>query len=250
LAIEDASQSANSQDARRAALVRRLLTGDLQADPDRLPYEFDAEHIGLIARGPDAQNLMEDLAATLCCGLLTVAPNSATAWGWLGTKHGFGVVELEQALSVRTSPAAASLAVGEPARGLPGWRLTHHQARHALRVAVRRPQKLTRYSDVALVAAALKDRGLGRALVGRYIAPLQTARIGTEVLRDTLRVYLELGGNISSAAASLGTARKTVESRLRVIEECIGCSLRPCPPEVVVALHLAELGLPGLSKSR
>jgi hypothetical protein len=53
--------------------------------------------------------------------------------------------------------AGACFVVGAPAGGLEGWRLTHREAQTALLVARCRPWPLTRYGDVALLAAALGD---------------------------------------------------------------------------------------------
>jgi DNA-binding PucR family transcriptional regulator len=135
------------------------------------------------------------------------------------------------------------LALGEPAWGIEGWRSTHRQAQAALAVALRRSGSggVTRYADVALLAAALNDEALARALVGIYIAPLEDSRGGGPVLCETLRVYFASERNVSSAAAALGVARKTVDTRLRTIEKRLGRTLHPCPAELEVALALDEL---------
>jgi len=143
-------------------------------------------------------------------------------------------------------PEGVVLAFGEPAWGIEGWRSTHRQAQTALAVALRRrdripPTRVTRYADVALLAAALKDEALARALVGIYIAPLEDSRGGGPVLCETLRVYLACERNVSSAAAALKVARKTVDTRLRTIEKRLGRTLHPCPAELEVALALDEL---------
>jgi sugar diacid utilization regulator len=131
--------------------------------------------------------------------------------------------------------------VGEPACGLAGWRLTHQQAQAALVVALRRPRPLTSYRDVALLAVALKDRALARALIDMYVAPLDQLRDGGAVLRKTLRAYLGTERSVSSTAAVLGVTRKTVANRLHTIEARLGRSLHPCPAELEVALLLDDL---------
>ena len=137
------------------------------------------------------------------------------------------------------------LAFGEPARGLAGWRLTHQQAQAALVVALRRPRRFTRYADVALLASALKDQALARALIDIYIAPLDDAHSRGPVLRQTLRAYLAAECGVSSAAIGLKVSRSTVESRLRTVEERLGRTLHPFPAELEVALALDELGVSG-----
>jgi len=135
--------------------------------------------------------------------------------------------------------------VGEPARGLEGWRLTHQQAQAALVVALRRsPRGFTRYADVALLASALKDEGLARTLLDVYLMPLDGTGDRGPVLRETLRVYLDSECSVSCAAVALNVARSTVEKRLRMVEEKLGRTLHPCPAELEVALDLHDLAWP------
>lgn len=121
--------------------------------------------------------------------------------------------------------------------------MTHWQARAAHVVALRRSQRLTRYADVALLAAALKDEMLAGTLIDVYISPLDDrAGGGGRVLRETLRAYLAAECNVASAAVALGVARNTVVNRMRTIEARLGRPLHPCPGELEVALALDELG--------
>jgi PucR-like helix-turn-helix protein len=245
-----------------------------------LDYELDAWHLGVIARGVGAREVVCGLAASLDRRSLCVASGEDTVWGWLGGQRRLEVAALERAVSelewaypVRTPdraghpdqvmhglPAAASLVAGEPARGLAGWRLTHQQAQAALVVALRQngiprngiprsgipPTRegvtFTRYVDVALLASALKDQVLARTLLDVYLTPLDDAHDRGPVLRETLRVYLAAECSVSSAAAALNLARSTVEKRLRTIEEKLGRTLHPCPAELGVALGLYDLG--------
>jgi DNA-binding PucR family transcriptional regulator len=84
---------------------------------------------------------------------------------------------------------------------------------------------------------------LGRALIDVYVAPLNESRGGPPELLQTLRAYVASEYNASSAAAALGVARRTVENRLRTIEQRLGRALHPCPAELVVALLLDELAV-------
>jgi hypothetical protein len=194
--------------------------------------------------------VLRGLAQALDRRLLCVALGEGLAWGWLGGRHGPTVADLERAIregegNGGTLPGgerdgAVALAVGEPARGLEGWRVTHRQAQDAMVVAARRPRALTRYADVALLATALKDEVLSRMLIDVYVAPLVDDRGGGEVLLQSLRAYLCAERSVSSTAAALGVSRKTVESRLRTIEERLGRTLHPCPAELEVALLLDD----------
>jgi len=106
---------------------------------------------------------------------------------------------------------------------------------------LRKPQKLTRYADVALLAATLNDETLARSLLEIYLSPLGDR--GSE-LRATLHEYFAAGRRTSQAATSLGVVRQTVENRLRTTEQVIGRPLRTCLPDLEVALSLDELNEP------
>jgi DNA-binding PucR family transcriptional regulator len=134
-----------------------------------------------------------------------------------------------------------SVALGEPADGPAGFRVTHRQAQAALRVALHDGRQVTRYADVALIAFALADETLARSLIGIYLHPLDDDGRSAEVLRETLRAYLAAGRNAQSAGSALGVHRNTVSQRLRVIEDRLGCSLSERHAEVDVALRLERL---------
>lgn len=215
-------------------------------------YRLNAEHLGVIASGAAAQQVLRAVASALDRRLLCVRHNRETIWAWLAGPRKLRMPDLERALSTRTTRLSSNgreiplenelvFATGEPAWGLEGWRLTHRQAQAAFLVARRLPRRLTRYGDVALLSAALKDEMLGRSLSDMYLVPLEDSRSGASALRETLRTYLAAECNASSAAAALGVARSTVENRLRTIEARLDRSLHPCPAEIEVALHLDEL---------
>ena len=118
------------------------------------------------------------------------------------------------------------MTVGEPGEGLSGWRFSHRQAKAALPVAERRGQAVVRYADVALLASILRDDLLATSLRQLYLEPLERARDGGKVARETLRAYFAAERNISSTAAALGVDRRTVTNRIRAIEDLFGRPLR------------------------
>lgn len=229
-----------SSEQRLFERVRRLLAGGA-CDTAELGYELDGWHVGLIATGPTAAESLCGLAAGVGRRLLCVSPGDDTAWGWIGGQRPLAAGDIECALA-GNERLNASLACGEPAHGIDGWRLTHRQAQAALRVASQRPRLLTRYADVALLASMLQDDALAGSLVQIYLAPLGERSNGGAVLRETLRAYFAAERNASSAACALGVARHTVEKRLRSIEEKLGHTLRTRQAELEVALRLEELG--------
>jgi DNA-binding PucR family transcriptional regulator len=105
-------------------------------------------------------------------------------------------------------------------------------------VAVRRPRPLTRYADVILLSAVIRDPELERSLRDTYLSHFSESR--DTVLLDTVRAYFSCGNNVSSAAAALNADRGTVGRRIRTVEQRIGRQLCECQPELAVALRLDE----------
>jgi len=224
---------------RRAERIERLLAGE-PIDTAELGYEFDVHHLAAIASGPGADNALRELAASVDCRLLTACRGDETLWAWLGARRALDPEELKRHASANW-PEGATLAVGEPAQGLSGWRLSHRQAKAALTVAQRGPEPFVRYADVALLASVLQDDLLATSLRKLYLEPLEAERDGGEVAIETLRAYFAAERNVSSAAVVLGVKRHTVTNRLRVVEEAIGRSLSDCGPELEATLRLEQL---------
>ncbi len=222
---------------RHALRVRRLLDGEL-VDIADLDYDLEAWHLGAIAAGPGAEPLLRETAAELDRRLLLLETGGENVCGWLGGSREFDQEQLDR-LAARTPQA--SLAIGSPARGLRGWRLTHRQAKAAMSVAVRRPRCLTRYEDVALLASILRDEDLVAFLTETYLAPLAAERDGGVALRRTLRAYFGAARNISSAAAALGVSRKTVDNRIHTVETHVGRHISTFALELEICLRIDQL---------
>jgi hypothetical protein len=229
-----------SPDQRRAELVQRLLAGEL-VDVSGLKYEFEAWHLGIIATGPEAETAVRGLlAAGLGRQLLPIRRSEQTVWAWLGNPRRPTTAEVERFASANV-PVDVSLAVGEPAEGLDGWRLTHWQAQDALLVALRRPQMLTLYADIALLVPWLRDDARAQWLVEMHLSPLDNHRCSGAALRKTLREYFAAGHNASAAARTLYVSRRTMRNRMVLIEESLGSLLHERQAELELALRLDEL---------
>ena len=238
----EAESRARSSEWRRAERVRRLLAGE-PLDTSEIAYDFEGHHIGLVTDDRGDMGDIRELATALDARLLLVR-REATAWAWLGARRPLDPAEVERAVSSSSERPPSALALGEPASGLAGWRLTHRQAAAALPVAQRGPDLVVRYGDVSLLASILRDDLLVASLRRLYLAPLEEQRDRGEVARETLRAYFAAGRNASSAAASLGVNRNTIAERLRAIEEAIGRPLSSCAPELETALRLVEPDAP------
>ena len=243
---QEAERAAHSPELRRTERVQKLLAG-APADAGELDYEFDAEHLAVIAMGAKAGETVRAMAAGLGAQLLSVGRSEETVWAWLGSRRRLAPGDLERVLPAK-GPAGVSLAVGGPGTGIDGWRLAHRQAQAAMLVALRRPQRLTLYSDVALLAAVLRDREMARSLVEIHLSPLENQK-DSAISRQTLRAYFAAGCNAATAAAALGVDRHTVERRLNAIETRLGRPLHTCHAELEVALRIEELEEAGSSGS-
>jgi hypothetical protein len=225
---------------RVAERVQRLLGGDAPFDAEGLDYEFDAWHLGLIVTGARAAVAARTLAAGLNRQALVVARGNDNAWTWLGGREPLDLAEVKRYLAAGVL-GEVTLAVGEPRHGLEGWRLTHHEAKAAQQVMLRRSQPLTRASEVILLAAVLRDEPLAKSLRETYLTPLDEHGDSGLVLRETLRAYFAAGFNAATASAALEVDRHTVQRRLRKVEEALGRLLPSCHAELEVALSLEEL---------
>ena len=226
-----------SREQCHAELVQKLLAGE-RPDTSELDYDLDdAWHLGMIVNGPKAKQLVRGLADELRRQLLCVPIGQGSLWAWLGGRRELETARLQRALSTGRTEGV-SLVVGEPRRGVAGWRLTHQEAQAALLVALRRPEPLMRFADHALLALVLQNESLVKSLVGIYLPSL-----GNPVARETLRAYFSVGCNAATAAAKLEIDRHTVERRLRTIETRLGRQLRSCHAELEVVLRLEELGV-------
>jgi hypothetical protein len=238
---DELQQAERAPEWRRTQLVHALLAGQA-VNPAELDHNLDEWHLAVIATGAAAPQAVRSMAGALDRRLLSVAHGAESVWTWLSGRRRLTATDIQRWLSVQAHPDVL-LAVGEPGRGIDGWRVTHRQAQAALLVALHRsrPQRLTRYAEVALLASALRDDVLARSLIEIFLSPLDGQRDGGAVLRETLRAYFASGHNIKMAAASLGVERRTVAYRLQKAEEYLGRQLDTHRAELEVALNLEVL---------
>jgi sugar diacid utilization regulator len=223
--------------------VEKLLAGE-QLDTSRLAYDFDVDHVAVVASGSEAEAAIDELTDSSGPSRMVVRADGGVVWCWLGSRDGFSAATLEQLASIAASShpiADLRLAVGEPAYGLAGWRLSHHQARAALAVARRGHETGLRYSDVAVLASLVRDDLLATSMRRLYLEPLEDGRDGGEELRRTLRAYFEADRSLSEAGSTIGVTRQAVARRLKAAEEMIGRPLSACGYDLELALRLEAL---------
>lgn len=237
--VEESEIPYRSASRRRAESVKRILDGEL-LDPAELDYPLEGWHLGIVAAGQGAGGALRECASVLRCSLLLVHPGGEQAWAWLGGREPIADNDLA-ILALRLKRTEASFSLGEPGRGVTGWRLSHREARAGLAVLGAERPRVVRYADVALIASAIRDPVLAASLQNTYLVPLGEERDGGAALKDTLRTYFATGRNAASAAAALRLSRQTVHRRLHLAEQIIGRSLTVCASELETALHLNDL---------
>jgi DNA-binding PucR family transcriptional regulator len=263
--LAEQERVASTPETQRREAVHAALSGkavDLDALSRTAAYEFRRHHTGLILwRGTassdgvpaalDAQSALAAVARSVADTLgaappLVVASASAVAWGWIATREAPDPTTLRGAIE-GARPVGISVAFGDPAAGLPGFRDTHGDALAASRVAMlpggyaAAPAGATvAFEDVELAALLSDDLHRARRFVARQLRCLATDDDEHARLRATLRVYLEEQSSRTATARRLGIHPNTASNRARVCEMLIGRPLTDHPVELEVALALAQ----------
>jgi hypothetical protein len=224
---------------RRADRIARLLGSETRVPPTDLDYDFDLWHVGIILRGGSAGPAGRRFAERLGFQSLHGEREEELAWTWLGSRRRPSIEDILRAAQEQI-PAPTSVAIGEPRRGLEGWRLSHREAQVAVRVMCRKPARVVRGRDVVLLGAVLSDETLVRSLLDTYLAPIE--ELGrSEVVLDALRAFLAAGWNAAAASEELGVDRHTIRQRIKRVEKALGQPLDTCSAELQVALQIADL---------
>lgn len=238
---QECEHIAGSPEQRRIKLVRRLLIEDLDpVELKELGYEVGSSwHLGVIATGAKSWDVLRCLEAIRERDLLSVPGGEGAVWVWLGGRAELTVAEFTRLLSANGRPDT-SLAIGEPRRGLEGWRETHREAQVALLVARHNPRGLTRCADALPVVGALQSEAIIRMYEKTYVLPLNELRKGGQPAREALRAYFKHGRSASTASEIMNVSRRTVENYLKDARKVLGDPLNLTGLEI--ALRLEELG--------
>jgi DNA-binding PucR family transcriptional regulator len=220
---------------RRIAWVREVLAG-VGGAASGGDYDLAREHLAAIAWGAEPDRAISDLGQLLGATVLVVPGQSAAVWGWLGSN---AIASSWSKLSRQLPlPAETFLALGAPAGGADGFRLSHRQASEAARVLRLTGASLGTYDDLSLDALVLRDERAARDFMLRELGPLLDDRKRRQILLETLRLYAGSNWNAASTGARLGVHERTIGYRLSKIEELLGHPLAARREEIGVALRL------------
>lgn len=236
--------SATSEDRRRE-LVLRLLDGDV-ADPSEmlLGYRIRATHVGLLfnssSRREVTRALTELRERSGAWGALLVQWDAGSWFGWLGY-HDVVNAGRSDVLRRTATELGGSVAIGEPGRGLPGFRRTHQTARRTaeLRPTLHRPPSCLCARDLRLETLLLENPESARRFVRDELGELAADTERAQRIRHTLLTWLAVGSQ-AKAAAELGVHENTVRMRVRVAAEELGSALSERRTELLVALRLCQ----------
>jgi hypothetical protein len=214
-----------------------------------LGYRLRQYHVGLVCWTGDATAAVEDITRlehaisnvagkAACSGDPVFLPrDESSAWAWLplGIRDTFDAA----GASAGADPDV-HFAFGDAAKGATGFRLTHQQAIAAQAVALAAgspPARAVAFSEVAPVAMMLGSSDLLRAWVLSTLGGLATDDEHHARLRDTLLVFLQMGGSYKATAERLTVHKNTVQYRLRRAEESLGRPVGENQHDVELALR-------------
>ncbi|ASR37156.1 ABC transporter substrate-binding protein [Prauserella marina] len=258
----------HNRSAVRTARVRALLEDavvDIDASEAALGYRLRGTHLALIAwyvqeeRPADPLAGLEALAARLGAdwtepGPLFVPHDELCAWLWLpvtgpakavGGERENTVLDaafVEQVLA--DCDPEVRLALGEPGRGLSGFRRSHRQAQRVYTLALaagKGGERALNFRDVGGLALMSADVGAARTWVEDTLGDLAIDDEAHERLRATLRVFLATGGSYTAAAAKLTMHKNSVQYRVRKAEELLTRPVTDNRLDVELALNLCHL---------
>jgi hypothetical protein len=238
----DERRSTHSPEQLRIELVRRLLIEDVEPDELKdLDYELEScWHLAVIAHGPAGVETLQRAGDSRGRKLLCVSGDDGVVWAWLGGRAKLTVAELMPLLSDGGRSSGASLAIGEPGRGLEGWRVTHEEAGIASLVARHEPCGLTRCADALPVAGALQNGAIIQMYRRTYISPLNGLYKEGQAVRRSLLAYFKHGRNASCAGQVINVTARTIQNHLNDARKVLDAPLNLTGLEI--ALRLEELG--------
>jgi DNA-binding PucR family transcriptional regulator len=224
--------------------VKAVLAGenvDLHAAQAALGYRLLQRHLGVVLwmKSPASASLaplewLGRVASALAVAAgsqqapLFVACDETSAWAWLAITSRAVLRGELQAVIAEHEPTI-SMALGEPASGVEGFRRTHQQALRAQSVALAAGGHhipVTYFVDVAPVAMMCADIESAREWVREILGPLAIDSERNTRLRQTARVFLQTGGSYTATADQLFLHRNTAQYRVQKAEELRGRPFR------------------------
>lgn len=259
-AYEEERQQVEERSASIAAsLVRAVLEDAPGAQRDfaeRTGYRLDQCHVAgvvwMAGANPAVDHterlrvVVNDLGrATKSAPPLFTAVDRSTAWVWWGRGADGRQLAPDVVQAVLAEHDHARVALGQPGRGIVGFRRSHAQSGAARDVAsvARTGRQVTAHGDraVAVVSMLLRDMDALAGWVSDVLGPLAASTDHAARLRETLLVFLAQGGSYQASAEQLLLHRNTVKYRVGRAVELRGRPLEQDRLDVELALEVVRL---------
>lgn len=237
--------------AARGATITAIISGE-ERNQDRasgrLRYALGHDHLGLaaavhtLAGNADPQELLSQAVTRLAAIVnadahLTHPTGVTTCVAWISRAHAF--TGQDTASLTDCQLPGLRIGVGEPGRGLEGFRRSSVEAGHARRVAAAANLvAVALYRDLAVPALASVDSELAGTFVHRVLGPLASNDDGAQRAAQALTIYLDENRSRTKAAARLHVHPNTVTYRVRQAEQILGRRLDAASLDLRVALAL------------
>ena len=169
-------------------------------------------------------------------GSLTVqdAPGLATTW-----LHSAARDELKSAAAAAvTTRSNVRIAIGNPASGVQGFRLTFRQAERARVIGPVSPSGVVAYAEVSLLALLLENPDAAGTFVEDELGGLAAQDANTARLRATLLAFLEHQCRHLPTAQALYMHRNTVAQQVHRAEEILQHEVTVHTLELQAALRI------------
>jgi DNA-binding PucR family transcriptional regulator len=225
---------------------------DVTAAETALGYPLLQRHLGAVlwvespaSASDDPLERLERVAAALAVAAGSrhapqfVPCDETSAWAWLAIMPGAVLRRDEPQTVIAERELPVSVALGELASGIDGFRRTHQQALRAQSVALAAGPHhvpVTYFVDVAPVAMMCADIESTREWVRETLGALAIDSERNTRLRETARVFLQTGGSYTSTADQLFLHQNTTQYRVQKAEELRGRPLREGRLDVELAL--------------
>ena len=224
-----------NQNSLRALRVREVLAANKSIDADAastvIRYPLRWHHLGLVMWYPDAgpegdqlarlQRFLRELAesAGAAAAPLFVAADRSCGWGWLPYRAAVADAPTKVREFTLARPDSPSVAIGNMANGVDGFRQSQREAETARSVAVvaKRPQPTVIAATdpgLSVVARLGADVAGTRDWVADVLGDLAADNENDARLRDTLRVFLGCGSSYKLAAEELSLHFNSVKYRV------------------------------------
>ncbi|MFE1591217.1 PucR family transcriptional regulator [Nocardia sp. NPDC058705] len=244
----------SSRQAARQQWIARLLDNDdvdVAAAEEVLDYRLDQCHhaaeVWSTVTGTDAVRALEQARQLLSAAMRTGGTELVAASGdramclWFPTEQACALDELTAQLEASGLPVRVAL--GPVGDGLSGFRRSARSAARAKALVVSAGETapaVVDYTAIAPFALLSDDPDELAGLVHRVLGPLAVEGAKTELLRNTLDVFLAEAASFSRTARVLGVHRNTVQYRIQQVTGRYGIAVDTDTFELRFALGICR----------